>query len=50
MTPVECKTGYSIIDTVLLMDAFGLLQDEIKVRMGTGIITSRRDADKEAAR
>lgn len=50
MTPVERKTGYSIIDTVLLMDAFGLLQDEIKVRMGTGIITSRRDADKAPAR
>ena len=50
MTPVERKTGYSIIDTLLLMDALGLSEDEIKVRMGTGIITSRRDADKEAAR
>ena len=50
MTPVERKTGYSIIDTVLLLDAFGLSEDEFNVRIRTGIITSRRDADKDAAR
>lgn len=50
MTSVELKTRYSIIDTLLRMDALGLSEDEIKVGMGTGIITSRRDADKDATR
>lgn len=33
-----------------MMDAFGLLEDEIKVQMGNGIITSRRDAHKAPVR
>ena len=44
MTTVERKAGDFVIDAMLLADAFGLSQDEIKARMRAGSITSRCEA------
>ena len=41
MTTVEREAGEFVIDAAVLADAFGLSQDEIKVRMRDGAITSR---------
>lgn len=41
MTTVAHKTGEFVIDAALLAEGFGLPQDEIKVRMREGAITSR---------
>lgn len=41
MTTVERKAGDFVIDAVLLVDAFGLSQDEIRERMKDSRITSR---------
>lgn len=41
MTPVDRKNEDFVIDAALLADAFGLSQEEIKVRMRNGEITSR---------
>lgn len=44
MTTVERKAGDFVIDAALLANAFGLPQEEIKVRMRAGVITSRCEA------
>ncbi len=41
MTTVERNAEDFVIDAALLADAFGLSQEEIKVRMRDGAITSR---------
>jgi hypothetical protein len=52
MTTVERKADDFVIDVAILQDAFGLSQDEIKVRMRNGAITSRCEAgiDEDAGR
>lgn len=44
MTGVERKGGDFIVDAALLSEAFGLPQDEIKLLMRDGAITSRCEA------
>jgi hypothetical protein len=44
MTTVERNAGDFVIDAMLLADAFGLSQDQIKARMRAGTITSRCEA------
>ena len=52
MTTVERNAEDFVIDAALLADAFGLSQEEIKVRMRDGAITSRCETgvDKDAGR
>ncbi len=44
MTRIERKGGEFIIDAALLAEAFDVSQDEIKLRMRDGRITSRCEA------
>lgn len=52
MTAVERKAGDFVIDAALLVDAFGLPQEEIKSRMRNGAITSRceKGVDEDTGR
>lgn len=47
MTKIERKNGDFIVDAALLADTFGLSQEEIKVRMRDGAITSRCETGVE---